>query len=603
MKILQYITMFVAIVSMATTLFAQKVAFDKDEFDYVFSKNSRVNNLYTPREDYLTLYVNYKLKVQEARALGLDTLSSYKKECLAYKNDLIAPFLVDSAAIDAYKSKISGRINNRIHASHVLVPVSPNASPKDTLAAYNKISSLRDSLIKAGGEHKVHHRHADGGIAAGVIEEDLGYFTTLSMVAPFEEAAFSTSVGQYSSIIRTQFGYHVLYVHDIKPARQILVAHIMKMYPDSVRFATATDIAIMDTVMTRLRKGESFEELAKQYSDDQQSSVHGGQMPWLYEDTNIPGFMQAALQLKAKGELSGVVTSPFGLHIIKLLDERTTIPDEMMSRIYHELLTREKVRSLSSKTIASKLSKKIKAKVNAAGVDALVDIVLSEEKDSVKRVKINALSQPLLMVDKKGIMARDVEVLTSIAENQTPAEYREEMIERILCDMYEERLPSENAQYKYTLAEYLDGPLVYEMNIQHIWQKQPSDSTVMVQMYKSNPTRYSTGGKFSGRIYVCNSSRDAEKVRRAVEKGKEVDQKLYVELIEGDQQQGELYDEYLWPFVKSECIVIDGKYAEGQHLDYELAKQMLQADLIAYREREFAQKLRKKYKVESNPKL
>lgn len=602
MRILQHITMIVAIVTMATNLFAQKVGFDKDEFDYVFRKNSRVNNLYTPREDYLTLYVNYKLKVQEARAIGLDTLSSYKKECLAYKKELIAPFLVDTVAIEAYKRTIRDRINKRIHASHVLVPVAPGASPKDTLAAYNKISSIRDSLVKIGGAHKVSTRQVRDKVGA-VIEEDLGYFTTLSMVAPFEEAAFATPVGQYSSIIRTQFGYHIMYIHDVKPARQILVAHIMKMYPDSVRFATQESFAIMDTVMMKLRKGDSFEELAKQYSDDQQSAINGGQMPWLYEDTNIPGFMQAALQLKNKGELSGVVTSPFGLHIIKLLDERSTIPDDIMDRLFRELLSREKVGQLSNAAIASKMSKKLKVKVNTSAFNELMEIVLSSQNDSLKHKKIAAMAQPLLYADKKNIMAKDADIDPSILSNQTPSEYKEALIEHILCDMYEEQLPNENMQYKYTLAEYYDGPLVYEMNIQQVWQKQPSDSLVISQLYASNPARYSKGGKFSGRIYVCDNSRDADKVRKAVERGKEVDKKLYVELIEGDQQQGELYDEYLWPFVKSECIVLDGKYTEGQRLDIELAKQMLQADLIAHREREFAQKLRKKYKVESNPKM
>lgn len=602
MRILQHITMFVAIASMATTLFAQKVAFDKDEFDYVFSKNSRVNNLYTPREDYLTLYVNYKLKVQEARAIGLDTLSSYKKECLAYKKELIAPFWVDSAAIESYKRTIGERINKRIHASHVLVPVAPDASPEDTLLAYNKIFSIRDSLVKIGGPHKVNRRNS-GSIVGGVIEEDLGYFTTLSMVAPFEEAAYATPVGQYSSVLRTQFGYHIMYIHDVKPSKQILVAHIMKMYSDSIRFATPEALAIMDTVMMRLRKGDAFEDLAKQYSDDQQSAVNGGQMPWLYEDTNIPGFMQAALQLKNKGDLSGVVTSPFGLHIIKLLDERSTIPGDMMNRLYRELLNKDKVRALSCSAIASRMSKKMKAKVNANAFNELMEIVLSTQTDSLKQVKIDAIAQPLLYIDKKNVMAKDVDIDPSILSNQTPSEYKEALIEHILCDMYEEQLPSENKQYKYTLAEYYDGPLVYEMNIQQVWQKQPSDSIVISQLYASNPARYSKGGKFSGRIYVCDNSRDADKVRKAVERGKDVDKKLYVELIEGDQQQGELYDDYLWPFVKSGCIVIDGQYTEGQRLDIELAKQMLQADLIAYREREFAQKLRKKYKVESNPKL
>ncbi|MDO4461163.1 MAG: hypothetical protein Q4C30_01515, partial [Bacteroidia bacterium] len=138
---------FVATVLVATNLFAQKGNFDKEEFEHLFRKNCRINNLYIPREDYLTLYVNYKLKVQEAKSLHLDTLSSYKKECKGYQEELIAPYLVDSAALEAYKQKISTRFKTRIHASHILVPVSSNALPSDTLKAYNKISLYRDSLL------------------------------------------------------------------------------------------------------------------------------------------------------------------------------------------------------------------------------------------------------------------------------------------------------------------------------------------------------------------------------------------------------------------------------------------------------------------------
>lgn len=600
MRILNKISSLVAIASVATNLFAQKPQFDKDEFNFIFHKNCRVNNLYTPREDYLNLYVNYKLKVLEAKNLQLDTLSSYKRECKLYQDELIAPYLVDSAALESYSNTIRNRISMRIHGSHILVPVATNASPEDTLAAYQKISLIRDSIEKIASKDYVPriqrgHRQND------VIEEDLGFFTTLQMVAPFEEAAFNTPVGKVSQIIRTQFGYHVMRVIETKPSRQIQVAHIMRSSRDSI--TSSKDVHLMDSLLQCIRRGESFEELAKKYSDDAQSAANGGKMPWLFEDANIPGFMPAALNLKNKDDVSGVVFSPFGLHIIKYLDERTSIPEKQLNHMLHELLTPARVQELSSSAIASQTAKKYKATVNTDALNDIMGIILSQASDNEKKSQINSLQLPVVTIGTTAIKASSLDISTSIPKQQTPAEFKSALVNRALCDFYKEQLPATNDDYRYTLAEYTDGPLVYEMNIQHVWQRQDNDSIIMDNLYASNPMRYAKGGTFSGSIYICDNSKNADKVRRSLEKGKTVDKSLYVELIEGDQTQGGLYDDYLWPCFKSDCIVVDGKYTDGQQLQRQLATQQLQSDLIAYREREFAKRLREKYKVMHNPKL
>ncbi|MDO4461162.1 MAG: peptidylprolyl isomerase, partial [Bacteroidia bacterium] len=442
-----------------------------------------------------------------------------------------------------------------------------------------------------------------GSSVTDVIEEDLGFFSTLNMVAPFEDAAYNTTVGEISPIVRSQFGYHIIQVKETKPFRQIQVAHIMRATPDTVKAPIPADVHLMDSLLNCIRTGEDFESLAKRYSTDHQSAHYGGKMPWLFEDAYIPGFMEAVLSLK-RDEVSDVVKSPFGLHIIKMLDERSSIPAEQMSHIFADLLKKSKVASLSSTAIASRTAKRYKAQINESALCDIVGIVLSKSKADEKKRLLAEYKTPIVSLSSGDkLYASDANIPIAIPSNQTPAEFKSAIIDRALCEYYKRMLPIEDMNYKYTLAEYLDGPLVYEMNIQHVWGKQSNDSTIMDELYAANPSRYSKGGKFSGHIYVCDNSRDAEKVRKAIERGKSVDKKLYVELIEGDQEQGGLYDDYLWPYMKSNCIVVDGTYTEGQHLDRQLANQQLQVDLITYREREYAQKLRHKYHVESNPRL
>jgi parvulin-like peptidyl-prolyl isomerase len=226
-----------------------------------------------------------------------------------------------------------------IRASHILIKVDTNAPPADTLKVFNKILAIRDSIVKRGRDfRKMAIAYSDDFSArdqAAVGNRpfikgnagDLGYFTALDLVYPFETAAYNTKIGEVSMPFRTQFGYHLVYVTDRKPAMgKVQVAHILITIPanstsaDSAKYKTK-----INEIYDKIKGGTSFEDMAKQFSDDKASANKGGVIPWFGVNRMVPEFIVAISKLK-KGDISAPIQTMYGWHIIKLIDRKEIAP-------------------------------------------------------------------------------------------------------------------------------------------------------------------------------------------------------------------------------------------------------------------------------------
>ncbi|RYY07271.1 MAG: peptidylprolyl isomerase, partial [Cytophagaceae bacterium] len=215
------------------------------------------------------------------------------------------------------------RMGQEINASHILIRVAPDAAPADTLAAYQKIVALRQRVT--GGE--------DFGTVARATSEDpsakdnagkLGYFTSMQMVYPFESAAYRTPVGQVSQPIRTRFGYHIIKVNDRRPAQgEVKVAHLMvRITPQAPKADSAAAHKKIDELYARLRKGENWDKLVSQFSEDPGSAPNGGELPPFGTGRMIPSFEEVAFKLQKPGDIAAPVQTPYGWHIIKLVEKQ-----------------------------------------------------------------------------------------------------------------------------------------------------------------------------------------------------------------------------------------------------------------------------------------
>lgn len=297
----------------------------RSEFETTYKKNNK--SAVVTREaldEYLDLFINYKLKVRAAEEAGLDTVSKFKTELDGYRKQLARPYLIDRELNDELIREAYDRSREEVRASHILIKLDPDASPADTLAAWKRISALRDRVV-AGEDFKA-VAAGKGGSEDPSAEKnggDLGWFSVLQMVYPFETAAFNTPVGQVSKPVRTRFGYHIIKSFGRRPAQgEVKVAHIMVRSSDEdpAEKQAAAETKIREA-FTRVSSGEiSFADAALKYSDDEGTSGKGGELPMFGSGKMIEEFEKVAFALKKNDELSQPFRTSFGWHIVKRLD-------------------------------------------------------------------------------------------------------------------------------------------------------------------------------------------------------------------------------------------------------------------------------------------
>lgn len=361
------------------------------EFEAIYKKNNKEASVSKEAlDDYLELFINYKLKVREAEKLGMDTIGKFRSELDGYRKQLSRPYLIDRELNDALIREAYDRSQQEVRASHILVQVAPEATPEDTMAAWRRISALRDRVVR--GEDFATVAKGVGGSEDPSAQKnggDLGWFSALQMVYPFENAAYSTPVGEVSKPVRTRFGYHILKVAGKRPARgQVKVAHIMlrSTEQDSPEKQRQADERIHE-IHKQIEAGTlTFADAALKFSEDESTNTKGGELPQFGTGKMIEEFEDAAFALKSPGQISAPIKSRFGWHIIKSIE---VIPPASFETAKAELKTkiaRDSRAEITRKAFLERLRKEyafVSYPQNLKAVYAMVDTTVFKKGTAV----------------------------------------------------------------------------------------------------------------------------------------------------------------------------------------------------------------------------
>ena len=321
----------------------------------------------------LTLYINYKLKVKEAYLLRFDTLPSYKKEIASYKDQLAAPYLQDTTFITELVKEVYLRTKSEVKAKHILIRTLKDATPKDTLISFNKITTIRNRIINGENFEKVavetsEDISAQGNAKKGVEgnKGNLGYFSAFNMVAPFEDAAYKTKVGAVSMPFRSKFGYHILKVDNFRAAKgEIEAAHIL------ISNSTKSSKTKINEVYKRLQNKETFAKLANEYSEDRGSKAKGGKLAKFGTGKMVKPFEIAAFSLENEGDFSKPFKTRFGWHIVKLLKKHPIRSFVEMKQELTAKIKRSSRMQMSETAVINKLKKQYSIVENEESKDIL----------------------------------------------------------------------------------------------------------------------------------------------------------------------------------------------------------------------------------------
>ncbi len=295
-------------------------------------------------QDFLERYVNYRLRVQEARARGYDRDSAIVAEASAYRMELARNHLMRQAVIEPLLRRLYRRMPDMVNISHIFIRVPPDATPTDTLAAYQRLQTLLDSIRQGADFNEIAFRHSEDPSARASRTSrggwgHIGWIKMGSTIEPMETHAFNTPVGELSPIFRTRYGYHVLKVHDRRPAPpDVRAAHIM-ITPAPTPEDSTRARRLLDSLRQLVVQGKAnFGELARRHSDDWRTKNRGGDLGYLSFTQPMPAAVRDTLfALKEIGAVSHIVTTPFGLHIFQLKDRRFIPPN--FEAAYDTLLT------------------------------------------------------------------------------------------------------------------------------------------------------------------------------------------------------------------------------------------------------------------------
>ena len=509
-----------------------------DDFLSIYNKNRAVGEELDPKtlDEYVDLFVNFKLKVKEAEALGMDTVPSFVKELAGYRKQLANPYLVDNEAGDKLVSEAYERLKYEVKASHILITVEAGASSVDTLKAYNKISKLRDEILQ-GADFAAYAKQYSQDPSAKENNGNLGYFSAMYMVYPFENAAYSTKIGEVSEIVRTRFGYHILKVSDKRPSRgEIKTAHIMVKYPNGTDKNSPQELAIakqkIDEIYAKLvTENANFEEMAKQYSDDKNNSSKGGALPWFGTNRMVESFENAAFSIENFGDITHPIATPYGWHIIKLLDKKGLGSFEEEKEELKKKIEKDSRAQVKRTSLVNKLKKEYNYKENKSAVNEFKKIVnsdfiagkwsLEDNSRNLSKTIITIDDVAYLQVDFAAYLMKYVRKMKSKIQTATLVDeaFSSWSEDRVIA--YENRnLENKYNEFRLLMQEYRDGILLYELTDKKIWSKAVKDTTGLKAFYETHKKNYMWDTRVDAKVINCQTENIACKVYNKLSKGK-----------------------------------------------------------------------------------
>lgn len=539
-----------AFVGLCTQLWAQsEVLFTvnnrpvtTEEFAAVYNKNRGIGQQVDPKtpEEYLELYINFKLKVEEAYALGKDTAAGFVREFNGYREQLAAPYLTDKGRDDFLLQQAYERSQFEIKAAHIMKDLPADALPSDTLVMYQEMLDLRAAIMAGKKTFEDVARTVSTDTYSAKRGGDLGYFSVFNMVYSFENAAYNTPVGEISMPIRSKYGYHLVKVLDKRQASgEIKVAHILflsnKLSTDEEKMK-AENSAL--EIYKRLAEGADFKELAAQFSEDNNTASKGGELEPFGINRMMPAFEKAAFALENPGDFSAPVKSGIGWHVIQLVEKYPVGSFEFMERELKQKIKRDSRANSGQTQFLKRLKKEYNFTIDEKALKQALKLVNHQDyaaakwlAPSMKRDRVIAsfdgqdIYQSLILGHWQNEMTKRANVDVAVyLKNLT-----EDLFNQALLVYEKSKLEEKYPAYRNLIREYKEGILLFELTQEMVWNRALQDTTGLKAHYESIKHLHQWQDRIDVEVYKFDSKKKAKKFFKTRKKSAEKAALLYGE--------------------------------------------------------------------------
>ena len=495
----------------------------QSEFEYFYKKNNKETLLNSEIDEYLQQFQNFKLKVCEAESLNLDTASSFTEELNNYRSQIVSPYLTDKNREESLMQEVYSHLLEDVDASHILVRVPYNALPEDTLQLYLKALDICKRLEKENFEDVA--KEVSDDYSAKQNGGRLGFFTGMMTIFPFENAAYRLKVGEISKPVRSSIGYHIIKLHDKREAiGEVRVAHILKMVSQHMTKKQQDSIQdLTQEIFKRLENNEDFASLAKEFSDDRQTSSNGGELMWFGLGKMTKEFEKAAFELKEIGEISKPIKTVYGWHIIQLKEKREVLSFEKKKNEIVRLIQHDG----RKEAIRQSFIRKLKAEYNFSVDSTVLNKIFgsfdnaNDKSAFIAEIESKTNNAPLATFANQTIRMNEfVDFLTkefSKAKSTDINVVFDYFSGEKVIDFENSQLENKYPEFKNLMQEYHDGLLFFEVSKLIIWDEAARDTTKLKSYFEQNKDTFKTEGPYyKGFIIECKNKKIAKQVKKII---------------------------------------------------------------------------------------
>ncbi|MCO6479863.1 MAG: peptidylprolyl isomerase [Phaeodactylibacter sp.] len=611
----------------------------QSEFVYIYTKTNGKNADFSrpSLEEYLDLYIKFKLKVQKARDMQLDTIPQLMNELAGYRRQLADSYLIDKEVTEKLLKEAYEHSQQDVDISHILISVAPGASPEDTLAAYQKAMDVKQRLKKEDFAAVAKEVSADK--SAQNNGGHIGFVTALfpNGFYELEKAAYSVPLNTLSGPIRTNAGYHILKVHARRPARgEMEAAHILLRTQDKSPEAVKERI---DSIYQALKNGADFENMAKKLSEDSRTAAQGGYIGFFGINKYSPSFEEAAFGLKEDGAIAKPVQTNVGWHIIKRISHRGIQPYNIEKSRLENKVKRDNRFQEAKLAMVEKIKKdgKLKEypKVLEEFASSLTDTFLTfrwrppqqggeallfQYGDDYK-VTLGDFTNYLERATRKRMRGgKDTDVPALVQE------LYQDFINESAMAYEEQNLENKYPDFKALMREYEEGILLFEATKMLVWDKASQDSAGLAEFYKliegkyrweerAVTSIYKLDDRYKDQLDEVRAFAAAHSPQEVMEKYKNTDPPMLRH--ESKTMEHSVYPEFKSMEWKAGALSQSEPDPRGRHIKFVKIEEILPkglktldeargyvvADYQDYLESQWVEELRKEYEVDINQKV
>lgn len=515
----------------AQTLFTYgNRAVSRDEFLKAFNKNNtEAKPSAAHYREYLELYTRFKIKVQAALDMKLDTLPSQKAELRSFRDQVANSYMNDEASINVLIDEAMARAAKDIRVSHIYIQVPTNATADQLKKAEAKITLANNRLLKGEEFSKV---------AAELSEDpevqsnkgDIGYITVFTLPYDLENLAYNTPVGKISKVHRSSIGYHIFKnTGERKSPGKIKVAQILLAFPPDATPVQKQQLALRaDSIYRVLQAGGDFKQMALAFSNDNISYMNGGELQEFGTGRYDPVFESAAFALKSDGELSKPFTTNFGYHILKRVQwnpVKTDKKDKASIESFRQLVSQNDRMEVSKKILEKKVLQQIgykKYPVNAKAFSMLTDTILLT--GNVPGRSSFKGTEPLIGYAKQTLTVQDyvtylqaVRGVQNVTGGKSNSQLFEQFVETTGLEYYKQHLEEYNKEFAFQLQEFRDGNLLFEVMQRRIWDQAAVDTVGLRKYYDEHKSNYWWEASADALIFTASNDSIAESIKKKLQ--------------------------------------------------------------------------------------